>query len=154
MAGCSEDHAIKIIDVENAGVIKQSIMTDYKSPLTIDSSQDNLILAGCEDGIVRLYDTRASKQNQVKTSFQAHQRCVTALKFNPQVENVFISGSHDGQVKLWDLRNDEEPLAVLKHKVSTKAELNDDYRVLAVTWNGASNILSGGSDSHISMHKM
>ena len=90
----------------------------------------------------------------MRTAFQAHDRCVTTVKFNPQVENVFISGSHDGQVKLWDLRNDEEPLAVLKHKVSNKAELNDDYRVFATAWNGASNILSGGSDSHISMHKM
>lgn len=90
----------------------------------------------------------------MRTAFQAHERCVTTVKFNPQVENVFISGSHDGQVKLWDLRNDEEPLAVLKHKVSNKAELNDDYRVFATAWNGASNILSGGSDSHVSMHKM
>ena len=61
VAGCAEDHAIKLVDVDNAGVIKQSILTDYKSPLTIDSSQDSLILAGCEDGIVRLFDTRASR---------------------------------------------------------------------------------------------
>ena len=61
---------------------------------------------------------------------------------------MFISGSIDGTVKLWDLRNDEIPLANLKSKNES------EKKIFAAEWNGASQILSGGSDSHISVHSM
>ena len=35
----------------------------------------------------------------------------------------------------------------MKHKAES-----DDYKVFAVEWNGASQIISGGSDSHVSVH--
>lgn len=57
VAGCG-DHAIKVVDVENSYVIKQSILTDNKLPTCMDTAFGNMILAGCEDGIVRLFDTR------------------------------------------------------------------------------------------------
>jgi len=47
---------------------------------------------------------------------------------------LFLSGSYDGTVKLWDLRNEETPIATLKHK----SESTEDYKVFAVEWNGAS----------------
>ena len=64
---------------------------------------------------------------------------------------MFVSGGMDGAVKLWDIRNKEAPLANLKHKVKDN---EGDYRVFSTEWNGASSILSGGSDSHISVHSM
>ncbi len=70
---------------------------------------------------------------------------------------MFLSGSIDGTVRLWDLRNDEAPLANLKHKsyVSNEEEVNvNDLKIFSVAWNGASQILSGGSDSHLSVHSM
>jgi len=36
---------------------------------------------------------------------------------------------------MWDLRNEETPLASLKRKHETA---NEDYKVFAVEWNGAS----------------
>jgi WD40 repeat protein len=74
---------------------------------------------------------------------------VTSVNFNPSSEYVFISGAMDGSVKLWDLRNKESPLSNLKHKIK-----DDDYKVFSTAWNGASQIISGGSDSHISVHTM
>jgi WD40 repeat protein len=62
---------------------------------------------------------------------------------------LFLSGSYDGTVKLWDLRNEETALSTMKHK---DAAATDDYKVFAVEWNGASHIISGGSDSHVSVH--
>jgi len=154
IAGCG-DHAIKIIDIEKSFVIKQSILTDNKVPTCIDTAQDNLILSGSEDGVVRLWDTRAgeaSKSNKhLAAQFSSHSRFITQVCFNQQVENVFLSGAMDGGLKLWDIRNDEVPLANLKHK---SKENKEDFKIFAVEWNGASQILSGGSDSHISVHTM
>lgn len=64
---------------------------------------------------------------------------------------MFLSGSYDGTVKLWDLRNNEKPLSVLKRKGGSEEE---DYKVFGVEWNGASTILSGGSDSHVAVHEI
>ncbi len=36
----------------------------------------------------------------------------------------------------------------MKHK----QEGGEDYKVFAVEWNGHSQIISGGSDSHLSVH--
>lgn len=57
----------------------------------------------------------------------------------------------DGVLKLWDIRNDEVPLANMKHK---SKEVKEDFKIFAIDWNGASQILSGGSDSHISVYSM
>lgn len=51
---------------------------------------------------------------------------------------------------MWDLRNEERPIATLKKKQDDKT--SDDYKVFALEWNGPSQILSGGSDSNISVH--
>jgi len=138
VAGCG-DHAIKIIDVENAYVIKQSILTDNKLPTCMDTAFGNLILAGCEDGVVRLFDTRvgssSTKGKQLAASFASHGKYIQQVCFNPQVENVFLSGGMDGVLKLWDIRNDDVPLANMKHKSKDSKE---DFKVFAVDWNGAS----------------
>ena len=57
----------------------------------------------------------------------------------------------DGSVKLWDLRNDEYPVANLKNKQSQD---NENFKIFATEWNGASQILTGGSDDHISVYSM
>lgn len=51
---------------------------------------------------------------------------------------------------MWDIRNEEMPLSTLKRKQEKNS--SEDYKVFALEWNGPSQILSGGSDSHISLH--
>jgi len=75
---------------------------------------------------------------------------VKQVEFNPQVEHLFISGSLDGTVKLWDLRNDEVPIANLKQKQDQDAT----FKVFSARWNGQSQIVSGGSDSHVSVYSI
>lgn len=73
--------------------------------------------------------------------YEGHRGWVTSIKLNPRVENVFISSSLDGTVRLWDLRNNEAPVALLKHKqyVSEGTEVNvNDLKMFAAEWNGSS----------------
>jgi hypothetical protein len=42
------------------------------------------------------------------------------------------------------------PIATLKRKAGQSS--SDDYKVFAAEWNGPSQIISGGSDSHVSVH--
>ena len=82
--------------------------------------------------------------------YESHDKWVSQVKFNQNVDNIFVSSAYDGTVKLWDLRNEEMPIATLKRKAGQSA--NDDYKVFAAEWNGPSQIISGGSDSHVSVH--
>ena len=49
------------------------------------------------------------------------------------------------------MRNEKTPLSVLKRATTSQQA---DEKVFALNWNGGSQILSGGSDSHISVHEI
>ncbi|CDW73040.1 ribosome biogenesis protein wdr12 [Stylonychia lemnae] len=148
--GCS-DHSVKIVNVEQAQ-IEEVLFTTYKVPTCIDSIQETLLLTGHEDATVKLWDIRTGvAERKYKSQYESHKSWISQVKVNSNVENVFVSGSYDGTVKMWDLRNEERPLATLKRKNEGNS---DDYKVFALEWNGASQILSGGSDSHISVHSL
>ncbi len=83
VAGCKEDHAIKIVDVEKSYVVKQSVHTNFKAPCCLDTAQDSLILAGCEDGAVRLWDVRAGDRSKLlRSEYKGHSKWVTSVNFN------------------------------------------------------------------------
>jgi WD40 repeat protein len=129
--------------------MQESIFTNHKTVTTLDSTS-SLVLAGLEDGQVKVYDLRVqATKGQSVMSFESHSRFVSQVRCNPQAENVFLSAGFDGKVKMWDLRNPVESLATLK-----RANAKDTDKVFAVEWNGPSQILSGGTDSHISVHEM
>ncbi len=111
------------------------MFTSFKVPTCIDSSQESTLISGHEDAVVRLWDVRSgSAEKSFKTEYEGHEKWVSQVKFNQNVDNIFISGSYDGTVKLWDLRNEETPIASMKHKQNEE----DDYKVFAVEWNGPS----------------
>lgn len=115
-------------------------------------STSSYVLAGMEDGVVRVFDLRtsaSSTKSQAVLSFECHEKWVSQVRTNPQSENVFLTAGYDGKVKMWDLRSAVEPLSVLK-----RAQATDQDKVFALAWNGASQILSGGSESHISVHEL
>jgi WD40 repeat protein len=129
-----------------------NLLTQHKVPTAMDGTE-NLILTGQENGEVKLYDLRESTANHQKIrnglTFTGHQRSVSQLKINPASENVFITAGLDGLLKLWDSRNNASALYSLKRKNETPTE---EIKLFGAAWNGASQILSGGSDSHISSH--
>mgnify|MGYP000966036200 FL=1 len=133
--------------------VQATIFTNHKVASTIDSNfanESQLVLAGHEDGLVRLYDLRQTQVKHAKT-FECHERYISKVKINPRAENVFVTCALDGLLKLWDLRNEQAPLYILKRKAEQDS---DDAKLFGLAWNGASQILSGGSDSHVSVHQM
>lgn len=133
--------------------VQASVFTNHKVATALDcnfANDSQLVLAGHEDGFVRLYDLRQSQVKQTKV-FECHDRFVSNVKINPKAENVFVTCALDGVLKLWDMRNEQTPLFVLKRTVS---EAEDEAKLFGLAWNGASQILSGGSDSHVSVHQM
>ena len=64
---------------------------------------------------------------------------------------MFLTSALDGLVKLWDMRNEKSPLSVLKRATASE---QTDAKVFGLEWNGGSQILSGGSESHISVHEI
>ena len=118
--------------------------------MTAVDTSGMMVLAGMEDGFVKVFDLRnSSTKSQSVMEFSAHQKWVSQVKCNPQSENVFMSAGYDGKVKMWDLRNPTEPLSTLK-----RATAGEKAKVFSVGWNGASQILSGGTDNHLSVHEM
>ena len=106
VAGCT-DHQLRVFDMERQQV-QASIFTNHKVATTIDSNfaNDNqLVLAGHEDGVVRLYDLRQTQVKPTKT-FECHDRYISNVKINPRAENVFLTCALDGLLKLWDMRNE------------------------------------------------
>ena len=150
------DHQLKMYDVEKGRVI-ESILTQNKVAQTMDGLNENLILTGQEDGVVKLYDLRESatdsRRYKVAGQYSGHIRGVTRVQFNPATENVFISAGLDGSLKMWDTRNNSGALFSLKRKNASGKE-DSDVKLFGACWNGPSQVLSGGSDSHISVHQM
>ena len=146
VAGCL-DHSLKLINAERQQV-EEILFTSHKVATCLDSSKETTLITGHEDATVRLWDIRSGQSEKTfKQKYEGHEKWISQVKFNQSVDNLFLSGSYDGTVRLWDIRNEETALATMKHQTQT-----DDYKVFAVEWNGSSQIISGGSDSHVSIH--
>eukprot|EP01006_Ploeotia_vitrea_P045723 TRINITY_DN66966_c11_g2_i1.p1 TRINITY_DN66966_c11_g2~~TRINITY_DN66966_c11_g2_i1.p1 ORF type:complete len:563 (+),score=310.56 TRINITY_DN66966_c11_g2_i1:45-1733(+) len=65
------------------------------------SSDGKMVVAGGEDKLVRVYDTRIGQQCALVHSFKGHQDAVTAVTFRRNTHQVY-SGSADRTVRVWD----------------------------------------------------
>ncbi|KAA0195705.1 hypothetical protein FBUS_05189 [Fasciolopsis buskii] len=71
--------------------------------LCLSPGDKQLFLTGCEDGTIRLWDTRMS--GKPTALFEAHHSDVNCVEFLPTGNN-FVSGSEDTMMHLYDLRTD------------------------------------------------
>jgi len=151
------DHFLKVYDLEKLA-IQESIFTHHKVITAMDTScasGSHIVLGGQEDGVVKLFDLRArTLKTASQRQFAAHSRYISSVTINPQAENVFLTSAYDGKLKLWDMRNEAEPIAVLKHNSKIPQQTTGDFKLFTTCWNGPSEILSGGSDSHVSVHEI
>lgn len=141
------DHQLKIVDLGSSQV-SETIFTNHKVVTAMDSTSD-FVLTGQEDGVVKIYDLRKQNKAQAVQQYKCHERRVSQVKINPEASNVFMTAGFDGKIRLYDMRQPEEPLHQLKRQKATEQD-----KVFALAWNGASQIVSGGTDSHISVHQI
>lgn len=66
-----------------------------------DPAQDG-IATGCEDGVVRLWDSRAAK---VQRTGPSHEKRIVGVNV---VDGLIVSGDVRGGLKIWDLRGGDE----------------------------------------------
>jgi ribosome biogenesis protein YTM1 len=145
------DHTLRQWDV-STGVVSQAwfgtkVITSLDfSPLA------NVMATAHNDGVIRIWDPRAGKaasssgagpKDAVVASLKSHRGWASSVRFNPEHGQQLASGSYDHSVKLWDLRA-SLPLFTLKDAHKDK--------VLALDWNDADTLLSGGADKQIQEH--
>lgn len=67
----------------NKQAVQESIFTNHKTVTAIDSTS-SYVLAGMEDGVVKVFDlrTQATKAQSVMM-FDCHQKFVSQVKCNP-----------------------------------------------------------------------
>lgn len=120
----------------------QDIATGETSPVTcIESDKStggNIIIAGFENGMIRVYDARASNKYIQSMNFYENDKYIVNLF---KTSNRIISGSTNGIVKFWDYRS----TVSLK---SIKAHSNTIMTSLAVH-NFAPLIATGSQDQRI-----
>ena len=73
---------------------------DYVNALDYDVS-GNLLVAGSNDRIVRLWDTRASEKPV--QLFDGHEKRVASVAFN-NLKDELVSGSYDSSVRMWGFK--------------------------------------------------
>jgi len=87
---------LKVWDI-NRELFLQDILTNSNCPVTCLTSDktegERLIVVGCCDGSVRLFDRRVGTKFMQVAAYTEHKRF------------VIISGSASGEIKFWDVRN-------------------------------------------------
>jgi WD40 repeat protein len=110
------------------------------SVVTSVDSTGSLILSSYEDGQIRLWDKRTS--SKPSSTFKAHSKWASSVRFNPQLPNYFCSGSHDRTLKVWDSR-----CGFPLQNIQAEQE-----KVLTVEWAGERAVVCGGSDATVHLH--
>ncbi len=102
---------------------------------------DQLVLFGCEDGSVRVWDLKTGKA--FKEPFEGHTAAVLAVAVTElQGREVVISGSQDGSVRVWDLVSG----AAIGEPFIGQAEVR---AVAAAELQGRPVVVSGSSDGSV-----
>nr|XP_039265005.1 regulatory-associated protein of mTOR-like [Styela clava] len=82
--------------------------------LSLDD-QNNLLIAGCGDGTIRMFDTRDQSVNGKTKVLRAHESWVVNTVFLPDQQDFLVSSSESGDVKIWDVRSLESLQSINIH---------------------------------------
>ncbi|KOB72553.1 putative vesicle associated protein [Operophtera brumata] len=86
--------------------LKSSLQTEHKFQKIVWSGA-NVIVGGCDGGLLQFYSVDKLLSNATKT-FPGN---VSALDINPYQKNLLASGASDSEIFIWDLNNTSQPMA-------------------------------------------
>ncbi|ODN74553.1 hypothetical protein L202_06922 [Cryptococcus amylolentus CBS 6039] len=115
---------MKVVRLWDATVERhlRDISTQAGSNLTAISSDEpdgNVFVAGFGDGVVRLFDKRADKADEVVLrTWRQHKIWIQSVHLQKGSMRELVSGSMDGEVRVWDVRKPDEPLYTLPKRNS------------------------------------
>lgn len=74
-----------------------------------NSSKDSIVVAGCGDGAVRMFDIRCSQKNGVTAVLGGHTGWILNATIPAGNIHTVASGDTEGDVKFWDIRATNSP---------------------------------------------
>jgi WD40 repeat protein len=118
------DHRLVLASILQEANENLAVMVHSAQPVsTVFSPNGNLIATTCEDGEVRLWDSRSGKQVRV---FSGHELKTNSAVFSSDGKTV-ASASEDGTVRLWDSTSGREVRPFLDHPLPVRlASFNPD----------------------------
>eukprot|EP01122_Echinamoeba_exundans_P008340 TRINITY_DN2750_c0_g1_i2.p1 TRINITY_DN2750_c0_g1~~TRINITY_DN2750_c0_g1_i2.p1 ORF type:complete len:892 (-),score=162.12 TRINITY_DN2750_c0_g1_i2:84-2759(-) len=162
LVSASLDGTCKVFDLTAGTVLRNtlSVPGSITSPSSSSKSSSvsrpgincvrfwhDLIVAGCTDGLIYMWDLRApAAAVPTRTFARAHSDEVTCIDF---MNDVIVSGSVDGTVREWMPTQDGpvgifQPADVLETKKSS-------VKIYSVLFDGINNVAAARSDGKISL---
>uniref|UniRef100_A0A1I8P427 Uncharacterized protein n=1 Tax=Stomoxys calcitrans TaxID=35570 RepID=A0A1I8P427_STOCA len=132
IGGCNDSN-IYICDREtrhvNALRTQTSPSVDINAVAYVNDLDPNVIVSGCNNGILKLWDLRCCgydyRPSKCQSTFLGHFDGVTYI--DPRKDgNYVLSNSRDQSIKIWDLRQPTPNSKVRKHPITPLIEW--DYR--------------------------
>ncbi|CAH1793910.1 unnamed protein product [Owenia fusiformis] len=99
--------------------------------LTHDTFGQSLVVAGCGDGSVRLYDRRLSQSECRVMTLREHSGWVVKVHLQQGIDGKIISGSVGGDIRFWDPRFTESVKTISTSQGLTSLEVHEYADVLA-----------------------
>lgn len=101
----SQNKTISLYDIRDTNnkpsITKSGAHNGQIYALDFNKYAQNLLLTGCEDGDVYLWDVR--NMSKKFNSFVGHSDAITALQWSPTNPTQFVSSSSDRKVVIWDM---------------------------------------------------
>ncbi|XP_014681197.1 PREDICTED: regulatory-associated protein of mTOR-like [Priapulus caudatus] len=99
--------------------------------ITCDSSNRSLLVAGCGDGLVRLYDRRLPPTDSLVLTLREHSGWVVSVHLQRRGDGKIISSSVGGDVKIWDPRFSESVMTIRAAQGLTAMDMHAHADVMA-----------------------
>jgi WD40 repeat protein len=118
---CSIDGSVRIWDInddkKHKSIIKpRNVQGKKAEPTTCTYSRDgNLIIYGCDDGSIQMWDHRKAFVNCTLMGRNCHQSNNFISSIACSYDNkILATRGGDDTLKTWDIRNFKQPLAIAK----------------------------------------
>jgi regulator-associated protein of mTOR len=125
---------IRLWDI-NKELPVQDIVTGSETPVTAllsDRKGGPIVVCGCGDGTVRVFDKRTTSKYSLVQTFADHKGYIINLAMPPILNGQIISGSVSGEVKFWNLLQATPVKSILAHQTSPMTAMSVHEHTLLI----------------------